>query len=99
MDAHFHLGKLLLAGLQNDKNGILIKKPEYDLAIIHFKQTIKIKKDFVEPYYYLGIIYRITNQHDESLKYLKKALKIDDNYSKAHFEIAMLYKDIIDRKN
>ena len=46
-------------------------------------------------FYYLGMIQRINNNYEASLKYLNAALKIDNNFSKAHFEIAMLYKDMI----
>ena len=99
IDAHFYLAKLLIGGLKNDKNGILVEKPEYDLAIKHLKKIIKLKKYFVQAYYLLGVIYRIEKQYDVSLKYLKKALGINDNYAKAHFEIAMLYRNIMDNRN
>ena len=40
-EAYYCLGKLVSLGLQNDENGTLIKKPEYDIAIIHLKKAIQ----------------------------------------------------------
>ena len=37
-DAHYYLGKLLAGGLKNDKDGTLVKQPEYEDAIIHSKK-------------------------------------------------------------
>ena len=43
-EAHYYLGKLLAGGLKNDKDGTLVRKPEYEDSIYHYKQTIAIDK-------------------------------------------------------
>ena len=39
-DAHYYLGKLLSGGVKNDKDGTLVKRPEYESAIYLFKNAI-----------------------------------------------------------
>ena len=80
-------------GLQNDKDGTLTRKPEYDDAIIHYKKTISINKNFAKAHYNLAMIYKIQKKFDESRKHFEKAIKIVNDYSKAHFHLAMLLKE------
>ena len=93
-DAHYHLGKLLSTGLKNDEGGTLVKKPEYDAAIIHYKKAIQSKKNYAKAHFHLALIHKIQKNHQESYKHLKIALKINPDYSKAHFHMAMLYKEM-----
>jgi Tfp pilus assembly protein PilF len=38
-------------------------------------------------------MYKIQNNYDDSRKHFEKALKIENDYSKAHFHLAMLLKE------
>ena len=92
-EAHYYLGKLLSGGLQNDKDGTLVCKPEYDDAIIHYKKAISINKNDAKAHYNLALVYKIQKNYGESRKHFEKAINIVDDYSKAHFHLAMLLKE------
>jgi tetratricopeptide (TPR) repeat protein len=92
-EAHYYLGKLLSGGLQNDKDGTMVKKPEYEDAITHFKKAININKNYAKAHYNLALVYKIQKHYDRSRKHFEKALKIVNDYAKAHFHFAMLLKE------
>jgi len=46
-------------------------------AIAAFSRAVVLKKDYVDPYYNLACLYAQTNEIDESLWYLKVAVKIN----------------------
>tara|TARA_Y100000758_G_C15655400_1_gene276241 strand:- start:27 stop:485 length:459 start_codon:yes stop_codon:yes gene_type:complete len=93
-EAHYYLGKLLSGGLQNDKDGTLVKKPEYDDAILHYKKAISINNQYAKAHYNLALVYKIKKNYAESRKHFEKAIKLMNDYSKAHFHLAMLFKEI-----
>ena len=76
-----------------DKDGTLVKKPEYDNAILHYKKAISINKNYAKAHYNLGLVFKIQKNYDESRKHLERAIKIMNDYSKAHFHLAMLLKE------
>ena len=47
-EAHYYLGKLLSGGVQNDKDGTLVARPEYEDAIVHYKKAISIDKNYAK---------------------------------------------------
>ena len=80
--------------MQNDKGGSLVKKPEYDDAIYHYKQTISLDKKYFKAHYNLALMFKIQKKYDDARKHFEKAIEIINDYSKAHFHLAMLLKEM-----
>ena len=78
--------------MQNNKDGTLVRKPEFDDAIIHYKKAISINKNYAKAHYNLALVYKIKKHYDESRKHFERAINIVNDYAKAHFHLAMLFK-------
>ena len=91
--AYYYLGKLLAGGLKNDKDGTLVKQPEYDDAVDSYKKAISNNKNYAKAHYNLALVYKIQKKYDDSRKHFEKAIEIVNDYSKAHFHLAMLLKE------
>jgi len=62
--------------LKNDKDGTLVRKPEYEDAIYHYKQTISLDKKYSKAYYNLALMYKIQKKYDDAKKHFEKAIEI-----------------------
>ena len=80
-------------GLKNDKDGTLVKQPEYDDAIISYKKAIGINKNYAKAHYNLALTYKIKKNYSDAQKHFEKAINIINDYAKAHFHLAMLLKE------
>ena len=80
-------------GVKNDKDGTLVKKPEYENAIYHFKNAISINKNHAKAHYNLALMYKIQKKYKVAQNHFEKAIDIINDYSKAHFHLAMLLKE------
>ena len=87
------MGKLLSGGVQNDKDGTLVARPEYEDAIVHYKKAISIDKNYAKAHYNLALMYKIQQKNEDAQKHFERAIKIVNDYSKAHFHLAMLLKE------
>ena len=79
--------------MQNDKDGTLVKKPEYENAIYHYKKAIRIDKNNAKAHYNLALMYKIQKKYKDAKNHFEKAIDIINDYSKAHFHLAMLLKE------
>ena len=59
-------------------------KGELDAAIDSYKQAIKIKPDYAEAYYNMGVPCRIRVSLDAAIDSYKQAIKIKPDYAKAY---------------
>ncbi len=76
----------LLGSIQNELQN-------YEEAIINFKKIIKIKPDFADAHYNLGIIYKKLNQIDNSIYHYECCIKINPNKYEAFNNLGNVYKD------
>ena len=74
----------------------MVRKPEYDDAIYHYKQTISLDKKYFKAHYNLALMFKIQKKYDDARKHFEKAIEIINDYSKAHFHLAMLLKEMGD---
>ncbi len=61
------------------------------MAIESYQETIKINPDYVEAYYYLGILYSTIDQPDKAIKNFLKTIEINPEYIDAYYNIACVY--------
>ena len=61
----------------NNLGVIYIREKEYPAAQISFEKAIRLKPDYVEPYYNLACLHAIKGEVRESLDHLKKAVLLD----------------------
>ena len=79
--AYYNLGRIELA----DGN--------YDKAIGYFNQSLRIRSDASDTYYYLAMALDSTGQHDEAKRNLGYALRFDPSFSQAHLLLGKIYLD------
>lgn len=70
---------------------LLIKNNNFEHAIEILNQIIKIKIDFAEAYYLLGISFKKLKKLNEAEHSYKNALKYKSNYIEAFYNLANLY--------
>ena len=80
--------------MKNDKDGTLVRNPEYEDAIYHYKKTISLDKKYFKAHYNLALMFKIQKKYDDARKHFEKAIEIINDYSKAHFHLAMLLKEM-----
>ena len=79
--------------LKNDKDGTLVKQPEYDDAVDSYKKAISNNKNYAKAHYNVALMYKIQKKYEDARKHFEKAIDIVNDYSKAHFHLAMLLKE------
>ena len=63
---------------------------QYDAAMDSYRVAIKIKPDFAEAYYNMGIALNNNNQPDAAIDSYKKALKIQPDYAEVYNNIGVI---------
>lgn len=61
----------------NDMGVLSMKQGEYKDAISYLEKAVKLKPDYVTPYYNLACAYSLLNDPDKGMDYLLKAITID----------------------
>jgi tetratricopeptide (TPR) repeat protein len=67
----------------------LSKRKEYDKAIEHYKQTLKLDPSIPEVYYNWAIIISERGKLDEAIRMYRKAIKIKPDYGDAHSNLGL----------
>ncbi|MBI3812891.1 MAG: tetratricopeptide repeat protein [Nitrospinae bacterium] len=71
--------------LPNNNIGVeYFKNNLFDKAEKHFNQAIKLKPEFVEAYYNLGLVLAIQGRIEEAIVRFNEAIKLKPDYSEAH---------------
>jgi tetratricopeptide (TPR) repeat protein len=72
---------------------LLLKYNQQNEALKNFLLLTKLEPQNAENYYNAGQIYELQNRYDAALGFMKKAVLLNKNHSKAHAEIGlMLYR-------
>ena len=61
----------------NNLGVLLIKDENYPAARGRFEKAIRLKPGYVDPYYNLACLFALTDQPEQALRYLKRAVTID----------------------
>jgi len=61
----------------NNLGVLLIKDKNYPAARNRFEKAIRLEPGYVDPYYNLACLYALTDQPEQALRYLKRAVSID----------------------
>jgi len=61
----------------NNLGVLLIKGKNYPAARGRFEKAIRLKPGYVDPYYNLACLFALTDQPEQALRYLKRAVTID----------------------
>jgi len=61
----------------NNLGVLLIKEKNYPAARSRFEKAIRLKPGYVDPYYNLVCLFALTDQPEQALRYLKRAVSID----------------------
>ena len=69
----------------------LFKSGKLKEAVEAFKQAIRIKPDYPEAYYNLGIAYSQMNMYQEALQALKQSIRLNPDIPKVHFRLGVIY--------
>jgi len=68
-------------------------KGDLDAAIDSYKQALKIKPDYADAYYNMGIVLRAKGDLDAAIDSYKQALKIKPDYADAYYNMGYALKD------
>ena len=76
----------------NNLGVLLIKDKNYPAARSRFEKAIRLKPGYVDPYYNLTCLFALTDQPEQALRYLKRAISIDPQVKEWALEDADLGK-------
>ncbi len=76
----------------NNLGVLLIKDKNYPAARGRFEKAIRLKPGYVDPYYNLACLFALTDQPEQALRYLKRAVSIDPQAKEWALEDADLKK-------
>lgn len=67
------------------------KRRNFEKAENDYLQAIKLKKDYMIVYCYLGVLYGVEERWGEARRALKTAIKLKPRYSGAHHDLGVIY--------
>ena len=79
------------AGVYSNHGIIAFERKEYDKAITHFRQAIKIDSKFAVAHYNLGCTYLEMNEYCKAVNALDKAVALDLNFKEAYYNRGIAY--------
>ena len=77
---------------------ILAEDYRYEEAIENYEQAVKIKPDYYEAYFNMGLAYKNLNIYDFALQYLKKTIQLNPDFYLAYEEAGRVYLSVGDRE-
>ena len=82
----------------NYRGIIFLASEKYDLALIDFKKSISLNKEFSEGYCNLGNTYQALNNYEKSMEAYHYAFEINPNNLQVKLNIGMLYSKMREYK-
>ena len=88
----------------NNLGVLLIKDKNYPAARSRFEKATRLKPGYVDPYYNLACLFALTDQPEQALRYLKRAISIHPEvkiWAKKDADLGNLhnlagFKDVVD---
>jgi tetratricopeptide (TPR) repeat protein len=75
--------------IQYNLGHVLGQKRDYDEAIPHFLEALRIKPDFFDALLNMGVTLLEQGKPAEAISYYQRALSVEPNSSKAHMQLAL----------
>ncbi|MCM8798686.1 MAG: tetratricopeptide repeat protein [Candidatus Omnitrophica bacterium] len=75
----------------NNRGMKLLEKGDYNLAIDYFQKSLRVKPNFPEAHYNLGVIFEERYNYEEAIDEYKKAIELNPTFLKARYNLAHLY--------
>ncbi len=72
---------------------------DYPAAITYFQKVIELEKKLADPYVEIGLSFAGMGEHEKSIEYLEKGMKMDPYSHEIPCNLAMVYLDKGDLKN
>ena len=69
----------------------LAKQGDYDAAIRHYREALRIKPNDAKAHNNLGIILVRYKKYKDAIFHLSEAIRIDSNYAEPHYNLAIIY--------
>ena len=66
---------------------------EYEQALAHYKQTIKLAPMFPNPYINIGNVYHKQKKFDPAEKWMKRAIQLDPNSALANYNLGNILRE------
>lgn len=78
-------------------SSVLAEDYRYEEAIENYEQAVKIKPDYYEAYFNMGLAYKNLNIYDFALQYLKKTIQLNPDFYLAYEGMGRVYISIGDK--
>ncbi|MGI9107212.1 MAG: tetratricopeptide repeat protein [Pyrinomonadaceae bacterium] len=97
---HYNLGLSYVALAEQKEAGKATKEASdaHAAAIKAFEEAVKIKPDYWEAHYNMGLVYSRTEQYPKAIEAFKKTLSLNPEYAPAHYNLGLVYFFLDDRK-
>jgi tetratricopeptide (TPR) repeat protein len=69
-----------------------VRKKNYSAAINYFEEAIRLKPDYSEAHWELGMVYIDKKNDDKAIEHLKTALVLNDMYLNAYLALSDIYE-------
>jgi len=77
--------------IHNTIGTVLLNKGEYQEAIRHFNEALRIYPGYAEAYLNLGVVNERKGLWKEAVTYYQEAIKVDPDYAEAHNNLGNVY--------
>lgn len=88
--ATYYMRGYAYASLASKQEGVEASQ-NFEKAERDYLETLRLKKDYMLVYCYLGVLYGTQGRFDEAEKALKKAIKLKPRYAGAHHDLGAIY--------
>jgi tetratricopeptide (TPR) repeat protein len=92
-DVHYGLGKLLSGGHKITKDGTLVREPDQENAIKHYKRAIGLDPNHAKAHFHLAHLLHEMGQLSTARRHYGQAIKIDPAYARGHYHLALLLNE------
>lgn len=89
--AYYHYGAILYQRAQAGGGN------DYQQAVRYVNEALRLKPDFAEGHFELGLIRLAENKTEESIAALQKAVSLEPGLAAAHYRLGLAYKRIGDQ--
>ncbi len=68
---------------------MLVSGGRYDDAIVHYREALRLKPDYVEPYANIGSVLLREHNAAEAERWYRDALRIRPSYAEVHYNLSL----------